>query len=219
MNARKVVEPICLDILLKWRGDEETGRDQMDEILREVVIITDSDDEDETSESEDGSEEGEIASGKSAEAPSKSVSRNQARPAIAELPLAQPQNVHNHGGTDAVSTAIANSKRARKRIRNEKRREKQIQRGFKRYQAAWDDAINRRHGPSHAGGPGHMLPSEDRASQMGAGMPQHDMASLSMHDPPLSDSAQFGYSHPTQGTQYEDRRTTGQPVSVMRSLV
>jgi hypothetical protein len=34
MNARKAVEPVCLDVLVKWRGDEETGRDQMDEIIR-----------------------------------------------------------------------------------------------------------------------------------------------------------------------------------------
>lgn len=71
MNARKVVEPICLDVLLKWRGDEETGRDQMDEILREVVIITDSEGEhdeglDETTDHEDDSdEEGELTSSSS----------------------------------------------------------------------------------------------------------------------------------------------------------
>src|SRR6478735_8379921 len=41
-NARKVVEALCLDTLVKWRGDEESGRDQLDEILREVVVISDS---------------------------------------------------------------------------------------------------------------------------------------------------------------------------------
>ncbi|KAL6855400.1 hypothetical protein ACO1O0_006545 [Amphichorda felina] len=51
-NARKVVEALCLDILVKWRGDEETGRDQLDEILREVVVISDSDSEE--SDEEDG---------------------------------------------------------------------------------------------------------------------------------------------------------------------
>ncbi|KAI0885296.1 uncharacterized protein GGS22DRAFT_163375 [Annulohypoxylon maeteangense] len=48
-NARKAVEKPCLDIIVKWRGDEETGRDQLDEILREVIEITD------TEESEDES--------------------------------------------------------------------------------------------------------------------------------------------------------------------
>ncbi|RYO82208.1 hypothetical protein DL762_006731 [Monosporascus cannonballus] len=46
-NARKAVEKPCLDIIVKWRGDEETGRDQLDEILREVIEISDSEDDSE----------------------------------------------------------------------------------------------------------------------------------------------------------------------------
>ncbi|EPE03186.1 hypothetical protein F503_01522 [Ophiostoma piceae UAMH 11346] len=42
VNARRTVEKLCLDTLVKWRGDEETGRDQLDEILREVIVISDS---------------------------------------------------------------------------------------------------------------------------------------------------------------------------------
>lgn len=56
-NARRVVEPVCLDILVKWRGDEETGRDQLDEVLREIVVIDDSDDEGSDAESEDDGEQ------------------------------------------------------------------------------------------------------------------------------------------------------------------
>ena len=52
-TARKVIEQACLDKIVKWRGDEETGRDQLDEILQEVVVISDS--EEEESESEDTS--------------------------------------------------------------------------------------------------------------------------------------------------------------------
>ncbi|KAH8678055.1 hypothetical protein BX600DRAFT_507035 [Xylariales sp. PMI_506] len=44
-NARKAVEQPCLDVIVKWRGDEETGRDQLDEILREVIEISDSEDD------------------------------------------------------------------------------------------------------------------------------------------------------------------------------
>jgi len=78
-NARKVVEPICLDFIIKWRGDEETGRDQISEILREIVVISDSedssddslddddDDDDENDEDDDdydydSSDEGEVSS-------------------------------------------------------------------------------------------------------------------------------------------------------------
>ncbi|PHH75288.1 hypothetical protein CDD82_4513 [Ophiocordyceps australis] len=44
--ARTQVRSKCIDILVKWRGDDETGRDQFEEILREVIIISDTDDED-----------------------------------------------------------------------------------------------------------------------------------------------------------------------------
>lgn len=56
-NARKVVEALCLDHLVKWRGDEETGRDQLDEILQEVVVISDSDSEESEGEDEGETEE------------------------------------------------------------------------------------------------------------------------------------------------------------------
>jgi len=46
------VEPVCLDFIAKWRGDEETGRDQLDEILREVIVISDSESDDESGEEE-----------------------------------------------------------------------------------------------------------------------------------------------------------------------
>ncbi|RCI17114.1 hypothetical protein L249_3256 [Ophiocordyceps polyrhachis-furcata BCC 54312] len=52
-DARKAVQPVCLDTLVKWRGDEESGRDQLDEILREVVVISDSEDEDAMEDSTD----------------------------------------------------------------------------------------------------------------------------------------------------------------------
>lgn len=52
-NARKTVESLVLDILIKWRGDEETGRDQLDEVLREIVVISDSEGDDEDTEDSD----------------------------------------------------------------------------------------------------------------------------------------------------------------------
>ncbi len=55
-NARKAVESLCLDILAKWRGDEETGRDQLDEILREVIVISDSESDSDDDEDSDDSE-------------------------------------------------------------------------------------------------------------------------------------------------------------------
>ncbi|ERS96265.1 hypothetical protein HMPREF1624_07174 [Sporothrix schenckii ATCC 58251] len=66
-HAQKAVEGLCLDVLVKWRGDEETGRDQLDEILREVIVISDSEGEEDGDEDEDdeadssGVESGDLA--------------------------------------------------------------------------------------------------------------------------------------------------------------
>ena len=88
-NARKAVESLCLDVLAKWRGDEETGRDQLDEILREVIVISDSDSEsDSYSDSESDDEGGEYGDGPSS--PSYSPS------------LGQPGSL---GGNDPLETA------------------------------------------------------------------------------------------------------------------
>ncbi|PBP20427.1 hypothetical protein BUE80_DR008838 [Diplocarpon rosae] len=134
MNARKAVEPVCLDILIKWRGDEETGRDQMDEILREVVIITDSEDED-SDEDEDLSEEGEIISAECAEFSTKQNSRHQQRPSLNLLH-------HKNNNTTGTLTGRTNvdAISLRTRAKNLKKKE---HRGFKRYQAAWEDALSR----------------------------------------------------------------------------
>ncbi|KAH6683281.1 hypothetical protein B0J14DRAFT_575557 [Halenospora varia] len=149
MNARKAVEPVCLDVLVKWRGDEETGRDQMDEILREVVIITDSEDSDESdSEDDSSSEEGEVTSPSSTEAPSQPNSRNQSHPTqLNARPQIQPPAVQL-APPNRVQPAGAISSRTRAKKKNKQPREKRTQRGFKRYEAAWVDALNRRQGPN-----------------------------------------------------------------------
>ena len=48
-NARAAVEQPCLDVLAQWRADsdEDDDPDAMEEILNEVIVIPDSDDEDE----------------------------------------------------------------------------------------------------------------------------------------------------------------------------
>ncbi|KAK0116968.1 hypothetical protein ONS96_012812 [Cadophora gregata f. sp. sojae] len=153
MNARKAVEPVCLDVLIKWRGDEETGRDQMDEILREVVIITDSENEDDSSEEDSSDEEGEVTSSSSTEPPSQPNSRNQQRPQMTSaIPSSKITGLANRTNQSAISS----------RTRAKDPRDKKEQRGFKRYQAAWQDAINRRQAPrSHTGTP-YQEPEIDR---------------------------------------------------------
>lgn len=163
MNARKAVEPVCLDVLVKWRGDEETGRDQMDEILREVVIITDSEDSDDSSDEDDTSDdEGEMSSASSGDI-SNPNSRNQMRPALHDTlagnsgaPLGESIRVK------AVDSMLSSSHQTVTPLLKPQK-ERREQRGFKRYQAAWDQAL-RRQGPNslHANSPAENRTIEQR---------------------------------------------------------
>ena len=140
MNARKVVEPVCLDVLLKWRGDEETGRDQMDEILREVVVITDSEEGTDSSEDESSEEEGEITSPSSHEGISQRDINGQA------TSLAR-----RAAGAAAIHPIfnISDNRVPSKANKLEQLKKSRAQRGFKRYQAAWNQAMSRRDDPAH----------------------------------------------------------------------
>ncbi|OAA71270.1 hypothetical protein ISF_01821 [Cordyceps fumosorosea ARSEF 2679] len=129
-NARKLVEQRCLDTLVQWRGDEETGRDQLDEILREVVVISDSETGDSDDESTDAT---------SAEEPD--VEPTAAGPASPRLPLPQPglditMEQSGQPGRPAghVQSPDPNQQGSKSQRRN--------QRGFKRYRA-WEEAIRR----------------------------------------------------------------------------
>lgn len=145
--ARKAVEKTCLDILVKWRGDEETGRDQLDDILREVVVISDdSEDSEDSQDSDSESDQDEEDYSDS------SVPENAVDPAKQDAKPRNPAFVHK-----------SQPKRRRQRKTRRRQRSKQPgsdsnptaatkrdKRGFKRYEAAqatmtrrWEEAINR----------------------------------------------------------------------------
>ncbi|ELR02615.1 hypothetical protein GMDG_05578 [Pseudogymnoascus destructans 20631-21] len=146
LNARRVVEPLCLDFIMKWRGDEETGRDQLDELLREVVVIPDSDEESEEEE-ESASDDDEVQF---------------LREVLHAAPHRQGTNPPRHGNRFHVDDPRRNeggegdayseiATRTRSKTNNKQargRKDKQARRGFKRYQA-WEDAQKRQQA-SHA---------------------------------------------------------------------
>lgn len=137
INARKAVEPVCLDVILKWRGNEENGRDQMDEILREVVIITDSesDDEDDQSTSKNSSydEDSPIS-----DSPSQSNFKLNCRDKIqTSIPVIE-RNVRDSSPETHPSQMPLPKKNTRDKL---------SRRGFHRYQLAWEKAIHRQQKP------------------------------------------------------------------------
>ena len=131
---------------MKWRGDEETGRDQLDEILREVVLIPDSDDEEEGKDTAESASEDEVQFLR--EVPSRQLS----------LPLARSQhnNMYQITGPAASSKSLIDDPdhdeqqkqqkkqhKERKRLAKQRhkakkqklhRPDKQERRGFERYQ-------------------------------------------------------------------------------------
>jgi hypothetical protein len=140
-NARKVVEALCLDILVKWRGDEETGRDQLDEILREVVVISDSEEEDSDSdeETDDSSIEDANAFGnRPPDMLSRSLpERHEVMPQSLPFPIQYPQ--------ESVPQTLAEPLHGNTNLIHSRAPGRREHRGFRRYRA-WEEAIRRNRG-------------------------------------------------------------------------
>ncbi|KAK4236163.1 hypothetical protein C8A03DRAFT_17165 [Achaetomium macrosporum] len=153
VNARKAVESLCLDILVKWRGDEETGRDQLDEILCEVVVISDS----ESDESDDKDEDDTSTTSSADESPLDGEGREPALPSRATVPAVDAFSAPlatNNSGSEGISRASHAPQKVAKTSRKDRRAAKWAQRGFHRYQAArdqaWHQAVERQRLEEHA---------------------------------------------------------------------
>lgn len=148
-NARKLVQSVCLDVLVKWRGDEENGRDQLDEIIREVVIISDTEDDDEESDEDDSEDEDEDDEEEDeAEETGKTTQglASTALPHAGEVPRREasvkPKN--NKARKPRWSKRERKDRQmADRKAQKRKKRLQGAQRKFSRYQAAWESALSR----------------------------------------------------------------------------
>ncbi|KAL2021142.1 hypothetical protein VTK56DRAFT_7448 [Thermocarpiscus australiensis] len=141
VNARKAVEPLCLDFLVKWRGDEETGRDQLDEILCEVVVISDSEsDESDEEDDEDESSETSVDEIHAGGAVREDMPSRITLPPV--VPSTAPSSTNNSRDEGILRASHAPQK-VKKKSGKERRADKWAQRGFARYQAAWNEAVQR----------------------------------------------------------------------------
>ncbi|KAI1330534.1 hypothetical protein F5Y16DRAFT_362038 [Xylariaceae sp. FL0255] len=133
-NARKAVEKPCLDVIVKWRGDEETGRDQLDEILREVIEISDSEGESD----DEGSSEDNL--------PAPAVRTRSATAMISDMVIDQPMPVQTRSPNrplivnERVGSASRATPHTPTRLRGLRKAElktaRRSQRRFRRYAAA-----------------------------------------------------------------------------------
>ena len=209
MNARKAVEPVCLDILLKWRGDEETGRDQMDEILKEVVIITDSegeeessDDDEEEAEDESSDEDGEVTSSSSVEGSVEIISRTEPRTSQVQRPTATGNG--SSQGRAQASRMLPAQTDGRDRVL----RDRNLQKGFKRYQAAFDEAKSRQKMPDMGSA---QYQGRAPAANMMNVRPTATSNFTSYHNPQINGSSKPQY--PVEYSGNEPRSNGSQSVS------
>ncbi|KAI1460754.1 hypothetical protein F4805DRAFT_341410 [Annulohypoxylon moriforme] len=142
-NARKAVEKPCLDIIVKWRGDEETGRDQLDEILREVIEITD------TEESEDESPTAEPTPAPRVSAMPTGVSSRYTVD-LTQMTPADHQSPPQARRHDLPASGVPTSSKQKALARAEKRSARKTQR-FRRYAAAAEALAGSAGRRSHGG--------------------------------------------------------------------
>ncbi|KAK1239448.1 hypothetical protein MKX07_008936 [Trichoderma sp. CBMAI-0711] len=147
-SGMSIRESLCLDILVKWRGDEETGRDQLDEILREVVVISDSedddnkDDEDEDEESTDFTSEEDAADDAGLTPMPEYQSAQPLRRPMDQPDRSPPRSpMRDSAPVFSCPPSVVESRHTDRCHREDRR----AQRGFRRYRA-WEEAIRRNRG-------------------------------------------------------------------------
>ncbi|KAI1769619.1 hypothetical protein GGR53DRAFT_473357 [Hypoxylon sp. FL1150] len=141
-NARKAVEKPCLDIIVKWRGDEETGRDQLDEILREVIEISDTEEE-----SEDDTPTGDSAAAQPVSImPPVALATEPS--ALQDMRPANPPPSQAHR-RDLSIPGLSSSSKPKGISKAEKRSARKTQR-FRRYAAAAEALAGSSHQNGHA---------------------------------------------------------------------
>jgi len=187
------VEPLCLDYLVKWRGDEETGRDQLDEILCEVVVISDSESEDDDDGSEDQSSD--TSDTGDTEAP-RPVNNSELVAATYHREESRPRATH--------------AGRKAKLARKDRRAAQRAERGLNHYQvaqAAWNQALERNRQRVHEHAPAFTGLSSDGPANQGL-QPRQAMdydsiqpafGDISVQEKPQQHALQASHAWPVAG--------------------
>lgn len=203
--ARKVVEQHCLDFLVKWRGDEETGRDQFDEILREVIVL--SDDSDEDSEDDESSDEDFVRINTATDSQhdlAGSARASNAPHSQRYATLSRPGNAPSHIHPMSYAAEGDSSQRTKPQ------RSKKTNRGFKRYEAVarrWEEAVNRNRYAQNTGTVGHAAPMDRKPSQGSRRLPSLEIVS----PVPRADSPRDSYMTLTPSHFYHGGHNLSRP--------
>lgn len=129
-EARAAVEDPTLEKLVAWRGDDENGKTVLEDVFREVIVISDSEDEDEES---DTAPNETIERDVSVEIVSSNTVTSQLQTEPADI-----NNQHQNISEDEAAPGF----RFVPNISRKKKTKKPDRRGFSRYEA-WDRAMDR----------------------------------------------------------------------------
>ncbi|KAF5860844.1 hypothetical protein ETB97_000996 [Aspergillus alliaceus] len=129
-EARSIVEEPTLARLVEWRGDDENGKTVLEDVFREVIVISDD---------EDSDTEGDIPQYVDRDYSVEIVSSHPCTEDLQMKPVNYANPIHREHNLDISDEEAPPGFRF---IRVAPRKAKIDRRGFSRYQA-WDRAINR----------------------------------------------------------------------------
>ncbi|KAL3459959.1 hypothetical protein BJX64DRAFT_264036 [Aspergillus heterothallicus] len=129
-EARASVEQPTLAKLVEWRGDDENGKTILEDVFREVIVISDDDDSD---------IEGETQLSHCRDTSVEVISSN---PVVSELQMRPSNHSSDVPRGTQMESLEDDAPPGFQFIREASKRNKIDRRGFSRYQA-WDRAINR----------------------------------------------------------------------------
>lgn len=135
-EARSAVEEPCLAMLVQWRGDDENGATVLEDVFREVIVISDDEDEESDSLEESYPQEREA----SVEVVSSNAEEIQTKPVNYSISSFDRGAIQDISEDEAPPGIRFIPQTPRKRKPAEKKRPDR--RGFSRYQA-WDRARDR----------------------------------------------------------------------------
>lgn len=135
-DARGIVEVPTLDKLMEWRGDDENGTKELEDVIREVVVISDEEDSDDDDVEDQGRDNSvEVISSNAI------ADQVQTRPVdFSNSHSTEAEDSHHHLSDEAPSGFRYIPQVARRKAVPDKRKEDR--RGFSRYQA-WNQAKER----------------------------------------------------------------------------
>lgn len=134
-EARRQVEEATLEKLVQWRGDDENGSSELEDVFREVIVIDDDEDDEADEDQQKKSASTDRDSSIEVVSASAAADHLETRPINIQTTQEDDKDASEQEAHQGISVVQGSM------IRPEDR--KVDRRGFSRYDRAWDRAMNR----------------------------------------------------------------------------